>query len=145
MPYYWYLQKQSSGGVLRKKCYENMEQSYRRIPIPKCDLNTVASNFIEITLRHGCFPINLLHIFRTPFPKNTFGRLLLKYSWRWESGSFKHFQSSVSYFKCYNVVNDYQVFVKGNCGENDLRAYKYWWFTISKKVFIHTLVEKPVK
>ena len=79
MPYYWYLQKQSSGGVLRKKCYENMEQSYRRIPIPKCDLNTVASNFIEITLRHGCFPINLLHIFRTPFPKNTFGRLLLKY------------------------------------------------------------------
>ena len=24
-------------------------------------------NFIEITLRHGCSPINLLHIFRTPF------------------------------------------------------------------------------
>ena len=29
------------------------------------------SNFIEITLRYGCSPVNLLHIFRTPFTKNT--------------------------------------------------------------------------
>ena len=36
------------------------------------------TNFIEITLRHGCFPVNLLHIFTTPFPKNTYGWLLLK-------------------------------------------------------------------
>ena len=35
------------------------------------------SNFIEITLWHGCSPINLLHIFRTPFPKNTSEGLLL--------------------------------------------------------------------
>ena len=35
-------------------------------------------NFIEITRRHGCFPTNLLHIFRTPFLKNTFGWLLLQ-------------------------------------------------------------------
>ena len=27
------------------------------------------SNFIEITLWHGCSPVNLLHIFRTPFLK----------------------------------------------------------------------------
>ena len=33
--------------------------------------------FIEIALRHGCSPENLLHIFRTTFPKNTSGRLLL--------------------------------------------------------------------
>ena len=44
--------------------------------MPKCDFNKV-SNFIEIALRHGCSPVNLLHIFRTPFPKNTSGRLLL--------------------------------------------------------------------
>ena len=25
------------------------------------------SNFIEITLQHGCSPVNLLNIFRTPF------------------------------------------------------------------------------
>ena len=34
-------------------------------------------NFIEITLCHGCSPINLLHIFRKPFPKNTSEGLLL--------------------------------------------------------------------
>ena len=32
-------------------------------------------NFIEITLRHGCSPVKLLHIFRTPFTKNTSERL----------------------------------------------------------------------
>ena len=36
------------------------------------------SNFIEIALRHGCSPVNLLHIFRTPFPKNTSAWLFLK-------------------------------------------------------------------
>ena len=35
------------------------------------------SNFIEITLRHGCSPVNLLHIFRILFLKNTSGQLLL--------------------------------------------------------------------
>ena len=36
------------------------------------------SNFIEITLRHRCYPVNLLHIFRACFPEYTSGRLLLK-------------------------------------------------------------------
>ena len=34
-------------------------------------------NFSEITFRHGCSSVNLLHIFRTPFLKNTSGGLLL--------------------------------------------------------------------
>ena len=34
-------------------------------------------NFIEITLQHGYSPVNLLNIFRTPFPKNTSGGVLL--------------------------------------------------------------------
>ena len=34
-------------------------------------------NFIEITLRHGCFPVNFLYISRTLFSKNTSGWLLL--------------------------------------------------------------------
>ena len=101
-----YILKQSSCGVLRKRCSENKQQIYRRIPMPKFDFNKVAevflgkgvlricskftgdhqcrsvisikllSNFIEITLRHGFSPVNLLHIF-TSFPKNTCGRLLL--------------------------------------------------------------------
>ena len=36
-------------------------------------------NFIEIALRHGCSPVNLLYIFRTPFPRNISGWLLLEY------------------------------------------------------------------
>ena len=31
--------------------------------------------FIEIILSYGCSPVNLLHIFRTPFPKYTSGRV----------------------------------------------------------------------
>ena len=49
-------------------------------------------NFIKIALRHGCSPVYLLHIFRTPFLKKTSGRLLLKlpllgYEWQTYSGS----------------------------------------------------------
>ena len=75
-------------GVFRKRCSENMQQIYRGIPMPKFDFNKVAkatllkphfafSNFIKISLRYGCSPINLLHIFRTPFPENITRRLLL--------------------------------------------------------------------
>ena len=35
------------------------------------------SNFIEVTPGHGRSPVNLLHIFRTSFPKNTSEELLL--------------------------------------------------------------------
>ena len=34
-------------------------------------------NFIETAVRHGCSPVNLLHTFRTPFPTNSSGWLLL--------------------------------------------------------------------
>ena len=50
--------------VLRKRWSENMLQIYRR-------------TLIEITLRHECSLVNLLHIFRKPFPKNIYWRLLL--------------------------------------------------------------------
>ena len=33
--------------------------------------------FEDSCLRYGCSPVNLLHIFRTPFPKNITGGLLL--------------------------------------------------------------------
>ena len=45
--------------------------------MPKCDFKC-DFNFIEIALHHVCSPVNLLHIFRKPFPKNTTGQLLLK-------------------------------------------------------------------
>ena len=37
----------------------------------------VLCNFIEIALQHGCSPVNLRHIFGTPFFKNTSRWLLL--------------------------------------------------------------------
>ena len=37
------------------------------------------SSFIEIIILHDCSSVNLLHIFRIPFPRSTSGRLLLNY------------------------------------------------------------------
>ena len=36
------FQKQPSRVVSRKRCSENMQQIYKRTPIPKCDFNKVA-------------------------------------------------------------------------------------------------------
>ena len=49
---------------------KGIQQIYRRTPMSKCDFN-------KVTKRHGCSPVNLLHIFRALFPRNTFGSLLL--------------------------------------------------------------------
>ena len=40
-------------------------------------------NFIEIAFRHQCSPVNLLHIFRTPFLKNTSGWTASINSWKY--------------------------------------------------------------
>ena len=45
--------------------------------VSQISLNSEAANFTDIALQHGYSPVHLLHIFRTPFPKNTFGGLLL--------------------------------------------------------------------
>ena len=46
-------------------------------PCRSAILIKLKSNFIEIALRHGYSPVNLLHIFRTTFSKNTSEWLLL--------------------------------------------------------------------
>ena len=61
-------------GVLRKRCSKNMQQIYKGSSMPKYD-----REFIEIALRHGCSLINLLHIFRTDFLRNTSEGLLLTF------------------------------------------------------------------
>ena len=74
MCYYQYvICKSSPPEVFRKRLSENMQQIYMRTPMPKCDL---LCSFIETALWHGCFPVNLQQVFRTPFPQNTFGGLL---------------------------------------------------------------------
>ena len=67
----------SENKCYENKCYENIskftwEHTCRSVVSIK-----LLCNFVEITLRHGCFPVNLQRIFRTPFTKNTSGRLLL--------------------------------------------------------------------
>ena len=47
---------------------------------------------LQITFRHGCSPVNLLHIFRTPFVKNTSRRILLNVS------DFNYFQNKTTVF-----------------------------------------------
>ena len=54
------------------------------------------SNFIKITLQHGCSPVYLLHIFRIPFVKNTSGGLLLIYSNLREGYTVKFFFQGIS-------------------------------------------------
>ena len=66
------LRKYPTIGVLVKSCFKIMQQIYRRTPM--------LSNFIEITLQHGCSPVNMLHIFRTAFYKNTYERLLVNFT-----------------------------------------------------------------
>ena len=58
---------------LEKGLLKHMQKIYRRTP-----MSNLLCKFIEITLRRGCSPVNLLHIFRTAFPKNTSGWLLLE-------------------------------------------------------------------
>ena len=54
------------------------EHPYRRVISIK-----LQSNFTEITPRHACPSVNLLHIFRTSFPKNASGGLPLKIINNW--------------------------------------------------------------
>ena len=64
--------KQPFEGVLKICSKFTGEQPRRSVISIK-----LQSDYIEITLRHGCSPVNLLNIFRTPFSYNTSGWLLL--------------------------------------------------------------------
>ena len=70
----WFLSMQL---IYPEKTKQRQKQPPRGVPWKRCSENMLLCNFIEITLRHGCSPISLLHIFRTPFLKNTSGWLFL--------------------------------------------------------------------
>ena len=81
--------------------------------MPKCDFNKFALNFVEIALRRGCSPANLLHIFRTPFYKNISGGLLLQifvFKLRNSKGT-NTFKGYLRYktILCYKVALDVQL------------------------------------
>ena len=65
------LQKQPSRGVLKKRCSENIQQIYRRTPMPKCNFNKVA---LQSSWMFSC---KFAAYFRNTFSKNISGWLLL--------------------------------------------------------------------
>ena len=71
------VQKQPSRGVLIKRCSKICSKFTGEHPCQSVISIKLQSNFFEITLRYGCSPVNLLHICRTPFSRNTSGWLLL--------------------------------------------------------------------
>ena len=71
------FQKQTSIGILIKKCSENMEQIYRRTPCRSVISIKLLYNFIEIPLRHGASQVDFLHIVKTPSYKSIYRGLLL--------------------------------------------------------------------
>ena len=68
--------KQSSRGVLRKRIPKICNKFTGEHPCRSVISITLLCKFIEIARWHGCSPVNLLHIFRTPFYNNTYGKLL---------------------------------------------------------------------
>ena len=61
-----------SRGFPRKRCSENVQLIYRKYPCRSMISVQLLCYSIEIALQHGCSLVNLLHIFRTPFYKNTY-------------------------------------------------------------------------
>ena len=62
------IQKQPPRGAPWERCSENMQQISRRTPMPKF------ATLLHATLlksHFGMGSVNLLHIFRVPFLKNT--------------------------------------------------------------------------
>ena len=60
------------GKSILKICSKGTGEHPRQSVISK----KLQRNFIEITLRHGCSPVNFLHILGTSLSKNTSGWLL---------------------------------------------------------------------
>ena len=105
-------------------------------------------SFIEITLRHGCSPANLLHIFRTPFYKNTSGGLLFVYVSEFE-GVFLHVtrfygcshstKFSPFYYMCsVLIIYIYLILFVFSLISYIYSVSSYWWFSLI--LFIFSLI-----
>ena len=77
------IQKQPCRGVLRKRCFENMQEIYRRTPMPECDFSKVALQLYWNCTSVWVFSSKFAAYFQNIFSKNTSGRLLLKILTKW--------------------------------------------------------------
>ena len=72
---------------------------------------------IKITLRHVCSPVNLLHVFRTTFYKNTSGRLLVRmFSFaKWGNSLYSsRYERKINSNGCHNEAHMVRVVWKKN-------------------------------
>ena len=76
----WPCTSSPSEVILRKSVPKVCCKFTGQHPCRRMILIKLQSNAIEVSLWHGCSPVNLLHIFRTTFPKNISGWLLLSLS-----------------------------------------------------------------
>ena len=64
------LQKQSSRGVLWKRCFWKFRKIHRKTPAPESLFNKVAdpraTNLWKKSFWHSCFPVNFAKFLRTP-------------------------------------------------------------------------------
>ena len=100
--------------------------------------------FIELTLKHGHSRVSLLHINRTPFPKNTSGRLPLSllftrekmcwFSSYFKSGKGRNFcgilikSPKLCLHKIFNIGST----TKGNCHE----FFTIFWTDQASRLFV---------
>ena len=71
------IQNQSTGGVLRKSRSKNIQQIYKRLPMPKCDLKKFAKKIYWSHISAWVFSCKFGVYFRTIFYKNISEGLLL--------------------------------------------------------------------
>ena len=85
-------------------------------------------NFLGITLRYGCSPVNLLHIFRIPSPRNTSEWLLLNSTSIWNN-SYMLRMLHVKLFSVASLIPLPEWFRKGSecCLRKKSMLEKFWW------------------
>ena len=88
------IQKQRSRGVLRIRFLKICSKFTGENPCRNAISIKLLGTFIKIALQHGCSPVNLLHIFRTPFHRNTYGWLLLSL---WKPSFFTYHFNSIRF------------------------------------------------
>ena len=130
-------QKQPSLGVLITTFSKNIHQSYKlqNYPCQSVISAKLLSSFIEITLLHGCSPVNLLHIFRTIFYKNTFRGLLLldvlasfiATLLSWLTSLYIKEILIVPFHLKYFLVDTLQIFYTGNCLNFSTQIFNLKW------------------
>ena len=89
---YFHFLKQPFRGVLRKSCYWNMQQIYKRKPMPKCDFNKVVKQLYWNRTSAYVFSCKF-----NAYIRSTFSSELVKYKFFHVSivkQNFKRFQST---------------------------------------------------